>query len=104
MPEEKEDDYTGIASNEFFKMIQNVIKVATIINYAMFRWSTIHNLYILKKQGLYRAHKLYTLHKQESELNMYKQEIVAQRLMTNAERHKCLSDDQHGGRNGREAP
>eukprot|EP00957_Ditylum_brightwellii_P078649 5979375-Ditylum_brightwellii.AAC.1 len=35
---------------------------------------------------------------------MYKQEIVARRLMQNAERHKYLSNDQHGGRNGREAP
>jgi hypothetical protein len=53
IPEEKEDEYTGIISNEFFNMIQNVIKAATTINYAMSRWSTIHNLYILKKQGMY---------------------------------------------------
>eukprot|EP00957_Ditylum_brightwellii_P012373 934716-Ditylum_brightwellii.AAC.1 len=85
-------------------MIQNVIQAATTINYAMARWSTIHNLYILKKQGMYRAHKLCTLHKQESELNMYKQEIVARRLMRNAERHNYLSNDQHGRRNSCEAP
>eukprot|EP00957_Ditylum_brightwellii_P058095 4405903-Ditylum_brightwellii.AAC.1 len=34
---------------------------------------------------------------------MYKWEIVARRLMHNAEKHKYLSEDQRGGRNSREA-
>eukprot|EP00957_Ditylum_brightwellii_P045391 3440747-Ditylum_brightwellii.AAC.1 len=34
---------------------------------------------------------------------MYKQELIACCLMRNAEKHKFLSGDQHGGRNGQEA-
>eukprot|EP00957_Ditylum_brightwellii_P041388 3134123-Ditylum_brightwellii.AAC.1 len=50
-----------------------------------------------------RVHKLRTIHKQDSEFNMYKWEIVARRLMHDAECHKFLSEGQHGRRNGREA-
>eukprot|EP00957_Ditylum_brightwellii_P057467 4356915-Ditylum_brightwellii.AAC.1 len=103
-PEEKDNDYSGLTSMEFFTMIQNIIIAATTINYAMSQWSTLHNLYVLKKQDVYRPHKLRTFHRQESELNMYKREIAARQLMTNAERHKYLSDNQHGGRNGSEVP
>eukprot|EP00957_Ditylum_brightwellii_P100014 7621725-Ditylum_brightwellii.AAC.1 len=34
---------------------------------------------------------------------MYKREIVARRLMHNAEKHQYLDEDQHSGRKGREA-
>eukprot|EP00957_Ditylum_brightwellii_P070857 5384382-Ditylum_brightwellii.AAC.1 len=36
-------------------------------------------------------------------MNLYKQELVARWLMSNAEKHRYLSKDQHGGRNGQEA-
>eukprot|EP00957_Ditylum_brightwellii_P199910 15239642-Ditylum_brightwellii.AAC.1 len=36
-------------------------------------------------------------------MNMYKREIVDCRLMANAEKHQYLNNDQHRGRNGREA-
>eukprot|EP00957_Ditylum_brightwellii_P106153 8097987-Ditylum_brightwellii.AAC.1 len=36
-------------------------------------------------------------------MNMYKREIVACRLMANSEKYQYMNDDQHKGRNGREA-
>eukprot|EP00957_Ditylum_brightwellii_P210872 15365507-Ditylum_brightwellii.AAC.1 len=102
-PEEKDDEYEGITSNGLFKLINDIIETATTIAHPLERWSLIHNLYILKKQNLYRSHKLRTIHKQDSKFNMYKCEIVARQLMHNAEQHNFLSEDQHGGCNGREA-
>ena len=79
------------------------MSIAARHKYPLTRWSTVHNISILKKQHVYRPHKLRTLNKLESELNAYRREIISRRLMRNAERHKYFNDDQHGGRNGRKA-
>jgi hypothetical protein len=51
IPEEKEDDYKGITSEEFFTMIQNIIDAAVEMNHTLSRWGAIHNLYILKNEA-----------------------------------------------------
>ena len=72
-------------------------------NIVLHRWSTVHNIFILKQKGNIKSHRLRFLHKLESELNTAHQELITRRIMPQAEKLKHLSEDQHGGRNGRGA-
>eukprot|EP00957_Ditylum_brightwellii_P115966 8845823-Ditylum_brightwellii.AAC.1 len=54
-------------------------------------------------KNLYQVHKVRTIHKVESELNLFRREIISRRLMRNAECSGYLTEDQHGGRNRRAA-
>eukprot|EP00957_Ditylum_brightwellii_P124756 9508741-Ditylum_brightwellii.AAC.1 len=67
---------------------------------ALPRLLNAHNLYILKKLGVYKIHCLRTLHKLEYEVNLMQCEIIARCLMQNGERYKHFDDSQHGGHNG----
>ena len=67
------------------------------------RWSAVHNIFILKQKGNIKSHRLCFLHKLESELNTARRELITRRIMPQAEKLKHLSEDQHGGRNGRGA-
>eukprot|EP00957_Ditylum_brightwellii_P081624 6209368-Ditylum_brightwellii.AAC.1 len=102
-PDEADDEWEGLTSNELFGIVEKIVKIASSHNYPLERWSVVHNLYILKKKNLYRVHKVRTIHKVESELNLFRREIISQRLMRNAERFGYLREDQHRERNGRAA-
>eukprot|EP00957_Ditylum_brightwellii_P063390 4811504-Ditylum_brightwellii.AAC.2 len=54
-------------------------------NIALPRWLTVHNLYLQKQNGNFKTHRLRTIHKVESEVNLMRQDVIARRLMTNAE-------------------
>eukprot|EP00957_Ditylum_brightwellii_P038872 2937859-Ditylum_brightwellii.AAC.1 len=101
IPEEDSTDYTGVKSKESFQIINTIMEVAARHQYPLTWWSTIHNLYILKKQGLIKIHKLQTINKIESELNLYWREIITRRLIRNAEKANHLHEDQLRGKNGR---
>eukprot|EP00957_Ditylum_brightwellii_P168775 12846583-Ditylum_brightwellii.AAC.1 len=101
--EEEENDYSGITSAGFFQMINNIITAAIKFGHPLQWCSIVHNLYILKKKNLFCIHKLRTIHKLESELNLFKHKIMTKGLMVNTEAHNYLNEDQYGGHNGREA-
>eukprot|EP00957_Ditylum_brightwellii_P034722 2631923-Ditylum_brightwellii.AAC.1 len=58
----------------------------------------------MKKAGVFKIHRLLcTLHKLESEVNILQREAIALRLMTNAEKHHHIDNDQHRGCNKQNA-
>eukprot|EP00957_Ditylum_brightwellii_P061508 4668040-Ditylum_brightwellii.AAC.1 len=56
-----------------------------------------------KQAGNYKLHRLQTIHKLESEVNLLQREIIACRLMNNVEKINYLNDDQQGRRNSSSA-
>eukprot|EP00957_Ditylum_brightwellii_P138540 10560435-Ditylum_brightwellii.AAC.2 len=67
------------------------------------RWLNAHNSYTLKKLGVHKIHRLGTIHKLESEVNLMRQEVIERLLMQNGEKHQYFDDNQHGGHNGHNA-
>eukprot|EP00957_Ditylum_brightwellii_P188740 14366920-Ditylum_brightwellii.AAC.1 len=103
VPEEKTEECEGLTSDEFFNVITTVIKLCQQHNISLPRWVTVHNLYIQKQAGNFKLHRLQTIHKLESEVNLLRREVIACQLMNNVEKINYLDDDQHDGRNGRSA-
>ena len=100
VPEEKDDNYSGLTSHQFFKIIGDIMAIAKKHNIVLHRWSTVNNIFILKQKGNIKSHRLRFLHKLESELNTVRRELITRRIMPQAEKLKHLSEDQHGGQNG----
>eukprot|EP00957_Ditylum_brightwellii_P088991 6776239-Ditylum_brightwellii.AAC.1 len=67
VPEEKGDDSAGITSNKFFEVLNTIIKICQQHQIQLPWWLNAHNLFILKKSGVFKIHRLCTLHKLESE-------------------------------------
>ena len=61
-------------------------------NIVLHRWSTVHNIFILKQKGNIKSHRLCFLYKLESELNTARKELITRRIMPQAEKLKHLFD------------
>ena len=101
VPEENKEEYRDIQSDDIFQVIAQTINLYKIHQTAIASWLNVHNISILKQPGVYKINKLRTIHKLESRVNLQRREIITRRLMNNAEKHRYLDDDQHGGQNCR---
>ena len=63
----------------------------------------MHNFFIPKDKGVFKPARLRTLHNIEAELNLIRRELIARRLVTNAEYHTMVPMNNSGGRKGRSA-
>lgn len=69
----------------------------------MKRWLNVHNIFICKDKGVYKTERLRTLHHIEAELNLIFHELIARRLVANAEIYNMIPMNNSGGRKGRSA-
>ena len=92
-----------IPGDTFFQLILDLITIAQKLQVPLTRWTIVHNIFIQKKSNDYRPHRLRALHKIDAELNLIRRELIAKRLLRNAEQYNYLDDSNYGGRNGKTA-
>ena len=97
------DDKNVLQGNEFFHIITDVINISQRLQYPLKRWLQVHNFFIPKDKGVFKPARLRTLHNIEAELNLIRRELIARRLVTNAEYHTMVPMNNSGGRKGRSA-
>ena len=87
----------------FLQMITDVINLSHKYEHPLKRWSTVHNIYIPKKPGVYYMHRLRPLHIIDAELNLVRRELISRRLLWNAELYNMIPSNNRGGRAGKMA-
>jgi hypothetical protein len=92
-----------LSTEEYFRIFAKIYNTAINIGYPLKRWKIIHNLFTQKEKNNFKIHRLRFLHIIDAELNQIRRDIITRRLLANAERHNFISDNQYGGRQGREA-
>ena len=90
-----------LTCDEFFQIITDIINLAQRLQYPLKRWRNVHNLFICKDKGVYKTARLRTLHTIEAELNLIRRELIARRLVRNAETFNMIPMNNSGGRKGR---
>ena len=103
LTEEGDEDGNIISGDNFFQTILDIINISHSLQTPLKRWATIHNIFILKSPNDFRPHRLRALHKIDAELNLVRRELIAKRLLQNAEQSQYLDDSNYGGRNGKTA-
>ena len=101
--EEGDEEGNIISGEVFFQTILDIINISHTLQTPLQRWATIHNIFILKSPNDFRPHRLRALHKIDAELNLVRRELIAKRLLRNAEQSQYLDDSNYGGRNGKTA-
>lgn len=69
-PEEQGDKYIGITSSEYFTVVTKMMTMYYKHQSTVPRWLNVHNLLILKKDGVFKINRLGMIQKLKSEVNL----------------------------------
>ena len=80
-----------------------IMELAVANSIVLDRWKRTSTTLLLKDAGQPRIHRMRTIHIIEAELQFVSKYVYVIQMMGNAEKLGLISDEQYGGRNGRQA-
>lgn len=93
----------ALDGDAFLTIILDIITLSQTLQYPLRRWKIVNNIFIPKDPGVRLITRLRPLHEIEAELNYIRRELVARRLIKNAEEYNMIPKNNCGGRKGRSA-
>jgi len=88
---------------KILKDIFHIMDMSITYSVVLDRWKRVTTTLLLKDTGQPKIHRMRTMHIIEAELQFVSKHIYVQGMMSNAEKHKLITDEQYGGRKHRQA-
>ena len=87
-------------SLELSEILVTIINISLLNSYSLQRWAQVLGLLQEKKLGLPLIYRFRTLHIVESDLNFVMRLVWGKEMMSWAESHEAINNNQYGGRKG----